>query len=159
SRCATPVLVLSARDAPADRIAGLDAGADDYLPKPFAVGELLARIRALLRRGDRLDGPCIEIGDLVVDTAAHEARRGGRLIDLTPRETVVLAWLAGRHGRTVATVELAERLYGRYDPTTANAVEVLIGRLRRKLQAAGPAPLLHTRRGFGYVLAERPPVG
>ena len=149
-RVQTPVLLLTARDAVADRVAGLDTGADDYLVKPFAFDELLARIRALLRRrgGDR--AALLRAADLSLDPATREVRRGGKKIDLTPKEYALLEILASRSGAVVPRLELQQRLYPGTGAAGSNVVDVLVGRLRRKLHPPGAAPLIHTRRGFGY---------
>ncbi len=154
---AVPVLLLTARDTVQDRVDGLDAGADDYLPKPFAAEELLARVRALLRRGSHRADPVVEIGDLEVDTAARLARRGQRRLDLTAREFALLDRLVERPDQVVSSNELVDLLYGADGEEQRNALAVLVGRLRRKLDPDGKAPLLHTRRGFGYVLSATAP--
>jgi two-component system, OmpR family, response regulator MprA len=149
----TPVLMLTARGAVADRVVGLDAGADDYLAKPFALQELLARLRALLRRAtDHRD--VLRFADLTVDVDAHEVRRGGRVIDLTQTEFRLFSLLL-RHPRRVLSREmLLERVWGYDFPTTSNALDVYISYLRRKLEAEGEPRLVHTVRGVGYVLRE-----
>ncbi len=149
-----PVLLLTARDGIDDRVAGLDAGADDYLVKPFAVAELLARIRALSRRGDNRADPVIMIADLAIDTAARVVRRGDRRIDLTPKEFQLLEYLAARMPAVVAREDLFAQLYPGEEAAASNLIDVLVGRLRRKLHPPGSIPLLHTRRGFGYQLGE-----
>ena len=149
-----PVLLLTARDQVEDRVAGLDAGADDYLSKPFAVSELLARIRALLRRGQGGAGdPVIEIGDLEVDTASRSVRRGHRRLDLTAKEYALLEYLLARPGQPVTREELFTALYADEAEEASNVINVLVARLRRRLDPDGNAPLIHTRRGFGYVLS------
>lgn len=154
---AVPVLLLTARDSVQDRVDGLDAGADDYLPKPFAAEELLARVRALLRRGSKRADPVVQIGDLEVDTTARLARRGNRRLDLTAREFALLDRLVERPDQVVSSTELVDLLYGADGEEQRNALAVLVGRLRRKLDPDGKAPLLHTRRGFGYVLSATAP--
>lgn len=150
----TPVLMLTARDAVDDRIAGLDTGADDYLTKPFAFGELLARIRALLRRGPEMRPSTIEVGDLWIDTRGQCARRAGRSLDLTTKEYALLEFLALNAGRVVGRAEIAEHVWDEsYDPFT-NLIEVYINRLRRKVDGDPAVPLIHTRRGAGYILME-----
>ena len=148
-----PVLLLTARDGVEDTVAGLDAGADDYLTKPFAVAELLARLRTLSRRGQHRSDPVVTIGDLEIDTAAKVARRGRRELDLTPKEFALVECLLARQGGTVARAELAWHLYEAAGEPELNALDVLVGRLRRKLHQPGQEPVLHTRRGFGYRLA------
>jgi two-component system response regulator MprA len=149
----TPVLMLTARDAIDDRVDGLDAGADDYLVKPFALRELNARLRALLRRVDP-GGPTLAFGDLVLDAAAHEVRRGDRKIELSRTEFSLLE-LFLEHPRQVLTRStLFERVWGYDFGATSNALGVYIGYLRRKTEAGGERRLLHTVRGIGYVLRE-----
>jgi DNA-binding response OmpR family regulator len=149
----TRILMLTARVSVADRIEGLDAGADDYLAKPFDFGELLARIRALLRRGDRLAEDTITVGDLVVDTRTQTVVRAGRPVPLTTKEYAMLEFLARHSGRVVGRAEISEHVWdGNFDPFS-NAIEVYINRLRRKLSEAGGEPLIHTRRGAGYRLS------
>jgi two-component system response regulator MprA len=149
----TPVLMLTARDAIADRVDGLDAGADDYLVKPFALRELNARLRALLRRVEP-GGPTLAFGDLVVDTSAHEVRRGDREIELSRTEFALLQ-LFLEHPRQVLTRSvLFERVWGYDFGATSNALGVYIGYLRRKTEAGGERRLLHTVRGIGYVLRD-----
>ncbi len=147
-----PILMLTARDAVKDRVAGLDAGADDYLTKPFDLSELHARVRALLRRMPELAPQVITVGDLTVDLAAQRAERGGRVLALTTKEYVLLEYLARNAGRVIGRAELVEHVWDEnHDPFT-NALEVYVNRLRKKLDDGG-APLIHTRRGAGYVLA------
>ncbi len=145
-----PVLLLTARDTVQDRVEGLDAGADDYLVKPFAVAELLARIRALGRRGAHRPDPVITVDDLEVDTVARTVRRAGRRIDLTPKEYAVLEHLILRAGAVVTRMELVDQVYAGETAGTSNIVDALIARLRRKLHPPGSLPIIHTRRGFGY---------
>ncbi len=147
-----PVLLLTACDGVDARVTGLDAGADDYLVKPFAVAELLARLRALLRRGDNRADPIIQIGDVELDTGARMVRRAGRRIDLTPKEFHLLEMLAARMPAVVARDELFAQLYPGEGAAASNLIDVLVGRLRRKLHPPGAAAVLHTRRGFGYQL-------
>jgi len=153
-----PILVLTARDSVADRVAGLDVGADDYLPKPFALEELLARLRALLRRTHRGEGGgSLVFADLSLDTGTREVYRGSRDIRLTRTEFALLELLL-RHPRQVLTRErILEDVWGFDFPTTANSLEVYVGYLRRKTEAEGEARLVHTVRGVGYVLRETPP--
>jgi DNA-binding response OmpR family regulator len=151
---ATPVLLLTARDAVDDRVRGLDAGADDYLAKPFAVAELLARLRSLVRRGGRSGPVRLAVGDLVVDTVSRRVERAGRAVALTPKEYALLEMLARRAGSLVTRIEIRDRLYAFEADSDSNVVDVLIGRLRRKIQAGDEPPLLHTRRGHGVMLGE-----
>jgi DNA-binding response OmpR family regulator len=152
ARRSAPVLLLTAKDEVADRVGGLDAGADDYLTKPFAVSELLARIRALVRRGHRVSDPVVGIGSLSIDTSSKQVEYRGSAVTLAPREYALLEYLAMRPGAVVTRAELWEHLYAFSDESTSNVVEATMARLRRKLDALGP-PIIHTRRGFGYVLA------
>jgi two-component system copper resistance phosphate regulon response regulator CusR len=148
----TPVLMLTARDTVGDRIAGLDTGADDYLTKPFEFGELLARLRALLRRGPALTPAVLRVADLEVDTRAQRATRAGRALPLTTREYALLEFLARNAGRVVGRAEISDHVWDdNYDPVST-LIESYINRLRKKLGAPGLAPLIHTRRGAGYVL-------
>ncbi len=147
-----PVLMLTARDAVEDRIAGLDAGADDYLVKPFDFGELLARIRALARRHGQIRPERIMVEDLVIDVAAKEARRAGRRLNLTAKEYALLEYLGRERERVVGREEIAEHVWDSgYDPFS-NLIEVYVNRLRRKVDDGAATPLIHTRRGMGYVL-------
>jgi two-component system response regulator MprA len=157
-----PILVLTARDGVADRVAGLDAGADDYLPKPFALEELLARLRALLRRSTSAadveeSSGLLVFGDLSLDTGTREVRRAGHDLRLTRTEFSLLE-LFLRHPRQVLSRErILEEVWGFDFPTTANSLEVYVGYLRRKTEAEGGSRLVHTVRGVGYVLRETPP--
>jgi len=149
----TPVLMLTARDTVEDRITGLDTGADDYLTKPFAFGELLARLRALLRRGSEVRPEVITVADLSIDTRAQRVTRAGRAVSLTAKEYALLEYLARNAERVVGRPELAEHVWDEtYDPFT-NLIEVYIGRVRRKIDEPPASPLIHTRRGIGYVLS------
>jgi len=149
----TPVLMLTARDGVGDRVAGLEAGADDYLPKPFALEELLARLRALLRRcGWEQDRQTLRFDDLELDPVGHEVHRGGRRIELTRTEFLLLE-LFLLHPRQVLTREqIFDGVWGYDFGPASNSLEVYVGYLRRKTEAAGEPRLLHTVRGFGYVL-------
>jgi DNA-binding response OmpR family regulator len=151
---AVRILMLTARGRTEDRIAGLDSGADDYLPKPFEFDELLARLRALLRRrGDQVDDPRYQLADLEIDFPAQRVVRAGTVIDLTTKEFTLLAYLARNAGKVIGRAELTEHVWDEnHDPST-NAVEVYINRLRKKIDAAGRVPLIQTRRGAGYFLA------
>jgi two-component system, OmpR family, response regulator MprA len=156
-----PILVLTAREAVADRVDGLDAGADDYLTKPFALDELLARLRALLRRHGGADtGTTTEVlrfADLSLDPATREVRRGNREISLTRTEFTLLELFLRRPRRVLERSFILEEVWGIDFPTTANSLEVYIGYLRRKTETEGEARLLHTVRGVGYVLRENAP--
>ena len=152
----TPVLMLTARDAIDDRVTGLDAGADDYLVKPFALRELQARVRALLRRASDEDGggEILRFGDLVLDPIAHEVRRGERIVELSKTEFMLLE-LFMKHPRQVLTRStIFENVWGYDFGPTSNALGVYIGYLRRKTEEGGESRLLHTVRGIGYVLRD-----
>ncbi len=152
----TPLLVLTARNAVNDRVRGLDAGADDYLAKPFAVNELLARLRALARRPAASLEPVLRLADLELDPASRIASRAGVEIALTAREYALLDYLLRNPRRVVSRAKILEHVWDdNFDPV-ANAVDVLVGRLRRKIDRESLPPLLHTVRGAGYVLTERP---
>jgi two-component system, OmpR family, response regulator MprA len=153
-----PVLMLTARDEVADRVAGLDAGADDYLPKPFALEELLARLRALLRRiGAGDDGPVLRLADLTLDPASRDVTRGERPVRLTRTEFALLELLLRNQRRVLPRERILEEVWGYDFPTTANSLEVYVGYLRRKTEAMGEPRLIHTVRGVGYVARETPP--
>ncbi len=147
-----PVLLLTARDEVDDRIRGLDLGADDYLAKPFAINELLARVRALTRRRYGARNPLLQIEDLEINTSTRQVRRAGSDIVLTPREYALLELLALKAGQVVTRDEIWEHLYAFADDATSNVVEATVARLRRKLGDDKTSALLHTRRGFGYLL-------
>ena len=150
-----PVLMLTARDEVADRIGGLDAGADDYLVKPFDVGELRARLRALLRRsGMNGDGPDLSFHELQLDGGRHGVSVGERFVELTRTEYQLLELLMRNAGRVLPHELIYERVWGYDFGPASNALRVYIGSLRRKLEQAGARPLLHTVRGVGYVLRE-----
>ena len=152
-----PILVLTARDAVGDRVEGLDAGADDYLTKPFALAELLARLRALLRRAaPSPDEPdeTLAFADLSMDLATREVRRGERLIELTRTEFTLLEMFLRRPRRVLDRSFILEDVWGYDFPTTANSLEVYVGYLRRKTEAEGEPRLIHTVRGIGYVLKD-----
>jgi two-component system response regulator MprA len=148
-----PVLVLTARDEVGDRVAGLDAGADDYLTKPFALDELRARLRALLRRtAPDEDGAVLKYDDLVLDPTARTVHRGDRAIDLTRTEYSLLELLMRNAGRPLTRDVIMERVWGWESEPTSNSLEVFIGYLRRKTESEGEGRLIHTVRGVGYVL-------
>ncbi|MDA8048667.1 MAG: response regulator [Rhodospirillales bacterium] len=148
-----PVLILTARDGLEERVAGLDAGADDYLVKPFHIPELISRIRALLRRPNTLAGMQLEAGNLAFDPIERDAAVAGRLLKLTTREAGLLELLLRRVGRVVTRTAIEQGLYSFDNPIGSNAVEVLMHRLRRKLTEAGATAEVHTLRGVGYLLA------
>ena len=147
-----PVLLLTARDAVDDRVAGLDSGTDDYLSKPFAFRELLARVRALLRREGRSREPVLRVGDLTLDPATREVRRGGRAVELTSKEYVVLEYLLHHPNRVLTRTQIAEHVWDYDFVAMSNVIDVYIRSLRRKLDDDGATRLLHTVRGTGYQL-------
>jgi len=150
------ILMLTARNSLTDRVRGLDEGADDYLVKPFALAELLARIRALLRRDSSAGTPALEVGDLVLDSARHLARRGDRELSLTLKEFGVLRYLMSRPGHVVSAEELLEHVWDENADPFTQSVRVTVGTLRRKLTVDGEDPLLETVIGRGYRLREAP---
>lgn len=157
-----PILVLTARDTVSDRVSGLDAGADDYLPKPFALEELLARLRALLRRAipDPQAGQNAEVlafADLTLDPGTREVRRAGREISLTRTEFALLELFLSYPKHVLTRSRILEEVWGYDFPTSGNALEVYVGYLRRKTEAGNEPRLIHTVRGVGYVLRETPP--
>ena len=147
----TPILMLTARDAVDDRIKGLDQGADDYLTKPFEFGELLARLRALLRRAADVRPPKVTVADLVLDTSAQTAERAGRNIPLTTKEYALLEYLARKAGSVVGRAEIAEHVWDETFDPFSNLIEVYVNRLRRKIDTGFRTQLIHTRRGAGYL--------
>ena len=147
-----PILMLTARDAVEDRIHGLDSGADDYLTKPFEFGELLARLRALLRRPKDVRPTQILVGDLELDTGSQTARRRNRSISLTAKEYALLEYLARNANRVIGRSEIAEHVWNETFDPFSNLIEVYVNRLRRKLGEENGNPLLQTRRGSGYIL-------
>jgi two-component system copper resistance phosphate regulon response regulator CusR len=148
-----PVIMLTARDAVPDRVKGLDSGADDYLTKPFEVAELLARLRALLRRGRGVRPPLVAVADLSIDTRAHAVTRAGRRVELTAKEYALLEYLARERGRVLTRAEIAEHVWDENFDPLSNLIDVNINRLRRKIDDGFTTPLIHTRRGEGYMLA------
>ncbi|MBI4579685.1 MAG: response regulator transcription factor [Planctomycetes bacterium] len=148
------VLVLTARDTVDDRIKGLNTGADDYLVKPFSFDELLARVRALVRRRYQSKDPVLRIADLQIDTVRKRVRRGAEDIELTAREYALLEYLARRAGELVTRTDIWEHVYDFRDTAQSNVVDVYIGYLRRKIERPGLSRIIHTRRGQGYILGE-----
>jgi DNA-binding response OmpR family regulator len=148
----TPVLLLSARSAVDERIEGLNAGADDYLPKPFELGELVARVRALCRRGGEARASVMRLADMTVDTNTREVRRGDRKIELSPREFSLLEYLLCSSGRVLGRMQILEKVWDYDFDTGTNLVDVYIRRVRDKIDAEFEPKLLHTVRGVGYVM-------
>jgi DNA-binding response OmpR family regulator len=146
------VLVLTAKDAVEDRVAGLQAGADDYLIKPFAFEELLARVQALVRRQHNVKTSSIEVGSLCIDTLTRTARREGSAINLAPREYALLEYLALRRGQVVSRREIEAQLYDEQAEPMSNVVDAAVYALRKKIELPGIRPLIQTRRGMGYIL-------
>jgi two-component system copper resistance phosphate regulon response regulator CusR len=151
----TPALFLSARDAVEDRVKGLELGADDYLVKPFAFSELLARLRSILRRASSRQPSVVEVGDLKLDLIRHKASRGGRRLDLTPKEFALLSLLARREGEVLSRTLIAEQVWDMNFDSDTNVVDVHIRRLRAKVDEPEERKLIHTMRGVGYVLEDR----
>jgi DNA-binding response OmpR family regulator len=151
-RVATPVLVLTARDTVPDKVTGLDLGADDYLTKPFAFDEFLARVRALLRRGQAPAPPVLRVADLTLDPATREVRRASKMVLLTTREYALLEYFMRNAGRVLTRPMIAEHVWGLDFDTESNIIDVYIGYLRRKIDRDGLPALLHTVRGAGYAL-------
>ena len=155
SKVRIPILMLTARDAVADRVVGLDAGADDYLTKPFALEELLARVRALARRpADVLDGERLLVGDLSVDMARRDVRRGGVAVELTAKEFDLLAYLARNAGRVLSRSQIMDHVWGYDAEPASNVVDIYVHYLRDKIDRDSPQPLIRTIRGVGYTLKE-----
>lgn len=151
----TPVLLLTARDAVEDRVRGLDLGADDYLVKPFAFSELMARVRSLLRRSPGLQPQLLRVADLVIDFSGHRVTRAGTPLRLTPKEFALLSLLARRTEEVVSRTVIAEQVWDMNFDSDTNVVDVAVRRLRAKVDDPFPTKLIHTVRGFGYVLGER----
>ena len=150
-----PILILTARSAVADRVAGLDTGADDYVQKPFAFPELVARIRALLRRGTPIAPTVLTVADLEVDPGRFEVRRAGVAIAVTAKEFAILEYFVRHAGELVTRTTLLEHCWDESYDGLSNLIDVHVGRLRRKLDGGGGTPLLHTVRGAGFILEER----
>jgi two-component system copper resistance phosphate regulon response regulator CusR len=151
----TPVLFLTARDAVHYRVKGLELGADDYLVKPYAFSELLARVRSILRRGPSRQPDTMRVGDLELDLVRHRAARGGRRLELTPKEFALLSLLARRAGEVLSRSLIAEQVWDMNFESDSNVVDVHVRRLRAKVDDASEQKLIHTVRGVGYVLEER----
>jgi heavy metal response regulator len=150
----TPVLMLTAKDTIMDKVSGLDSGADDYLTKPFSFEELLARIRALLRRNTVVKTSVIEIGDLIIDMATHETKRGGKEIQLSAKEYVLLEYMALNKDKVLTRTSLTEHIYNENFDLDSNVIDVFINRIRNKIDRGFDTKLIHTVRGAGYVLKE-----
>jgi len=155
--CLTPVLILSARDGVADRVRGLNEGADDYLVKPFSFAELTARLRAIMRRRSDRGHPVVRVGDLEVDFSVRAVTRGGQTINLTPKEFSLLEYLVRGRGQVLTRTMIAEHVWDQHFDTFSNVIDVYIRYLRAKLDDPFETRLIHTVRGVGYVLAERAP--
>ena len=151
----TPVLFLTARDAVEDRVKGLELGADDYLVKPFAFSELLARLRTILRRGSNRSQEIIQVGDLEIDALRHRASRCGQRLELTPKEFALLALLTRRTGEVLSRTLIAEQVWDMNFDSDTNVVDVHVRRLRAKVDDPFDKKLIHTVRGMGYVLEDR----
>jgi len=151
---ATPILMLTAKTATEDKVAGLDSGADDYLTKPFAFAELLARVRSLLRRGTQEKSTVLTLADLELDTVSHKARRGTRLIDLTTKEYALLEFFLRNKERVLSRTIIAEHIWDYHFDTGTNLIDVYINHLRNKVDTGFDRKLIHTVRGVGYVLKE-----
>lgn len=155
-RGSLPVIILTAKDAVEDRIVGLDSGADDYMVKPFALAELSARLRAVLRRGTLREN-VLRVADLEVDTVKRLVRRNGQRVDLKPKEYALLEYLMRNSGRPLTKSLIIEHVWDIHFDSISNVVEVHINSLRNKIDRGGGAPLIHTVRGVGYMLADVPP--
>ncbi len=151
----TAVMIITARDAVDDRVKGLDSGADDYLVKPFSLDELMARVRALLRRANDVRDPMIRVGDLEIDTRRRSARRGGEEMDLTAKEYALLELMAIRQGQVVTRSDVWEQLYDFDQEMESNVIDVFVAYLRKKVEKPGLNKLIHTRRGQGYIMEVR----
>ena len=152
----TPVICLTARDTVEDRVKGLDLGADDYLIKPFAWEELVARVRSIMRRGHQQSSSTLTVGNLEIDTARKAVRRAGKSIELSAREYSLLEYLAHRQNQVVSRTEIWEHLWDEHDEVSSNVVDVYIGYLRNKIDKEFDEKLIHTRRGQGYMLSAEP---
>jgi DNA-binding response OmpR family regulator len=150
----TPVLMLTARDILMDKVSGLDSGADDYLTKPFLFEELLARIRALLRRDSEVKTSVIEIGDLILDMATHQAKRGGKEIVLSAREYALLEYMAMNWNKVLSRTSISEHIYDYNFDLDSNVIDVFINRIRNKIDKGFSIKLIHTLRGAGYIMKE-----
>ena len=152
----SPVICLTARDGLADRINGLDLGADDYMVKPFVWSELLARIRAVIRRSSNQASTTLTVGDLELDTTGKRVTRAGKVVNLAAKEYALLEYLLHHAGKVVSRAELNEHLYDHLDEINSNVIDVYIRNLRKKIDSDHEVKLIHTRRGHGYVLTDKP---
>ena len=152
----TPILMLTALDATADKVKGLDSGADDYLTKPFSFEEFLARVRALLRRGPTLVVTILEYAGIRMDLVGHTASRSGSLLDLTPKEYGLLEFFMRNPERVLSRAQLAEHVWDQYFDPLTNVIDVSVSHLRKKIEAGGSSRVLHSVRGMGYILSDRP---
>jgi DNA-binding response OmpR family regulator len=153
-RSRSMVLFLTAKDTPQDRVAGLELGADDYLVKPFVFAELLARVRAMIRRKYETTSTILRVADLEIDTTHRMVKRGGKMIDLSGREFALIEYLALNAGRIVSRSDIWQHVYDFNASPESNVVDVYVGLLRKKIEREGSRKLIHTRRGQGYILAE-----
>jgi heavy metal response regulator len=154
SHVATPILMLTAKTATEDKVAGLDSGADDYLTKPFAFAELLARVRSLLRRGSKEKSTVLSIADLELDTVSHKAKRGGKAFDLTAKEYALLEYFLRNKNRVLSRTIISEHIWDYNFDTGTNLIDVYVNHLRNKVDSGFEKKLIHTVRGVGYVLRE-----
>ena len=152
----TPILMLTALDTTADKVKGLDSGADDYLTKPFSFEEILARVRALLRRGPTLMVTVLEYAGIRMDLVGHTASRGGSALDLTPKEYGLLEFFMRNPERVLSRAQLAEHVWDQYFDPLTNVIDVSVSHLRKKVEAGGSSRVLHSVRGMGYILSDRP---
>lgn len=152
NKITTPVLILTARDAVEQKMQGLDQGADDYMTKPFFMGELISRLKALVRRSYQQSDPVVMVGDLSVDTSARRVCRSDREIDLSAREYALLEYLVRRAGKITTRTEIWDHVYESYGGASSNVVDVYVGYLRKKLHLPGLEPIIHTKRGQGYLV-------
>ena len=152
-RVAVPILMLTARGGVEHRVEGLDAGADDYLPKPFHLPELLARVRALLRRGPALGPSVVRVAELTIDTSTRRVERNGRAVQHTTKEYTLLVYMARRQGQVVTRGDISDHVWDENFDPMSNVIDVYVQRLRRKIDDGHPQRLIQTRRGAGYVLA------